>query len=162
MKAQLPLIFAAFLALTFSCTTTQEIPSDLSTLKKEIAMDKNPCFGTCPHYTLTIYEKGIASFEGMKDVKKLGLHTKKLTTKEYEGIMRAFEASNFFELQDDYPSNVSDLPKTAITYHSNGQTKTITGDDLSRPGIVLGLDKLLSQIAESDGYTMNKEKQPND
>ena len=156
MKTLFPL-FLLF-ALFFSCTTTQEIPSDLSTLKKEIQMDKNPCFGTCPHYTLVIYEGGIASFEGKKDVKKMGLHTKKLTSKEYEGVIRAFEASNFHELQDNYPSDLPDAPKTAISYFRNEKPKTVTGD-FSRPPIVLSLDKILSQIAESEGWTMKGEPQ---
>lgn len=155
MKIQLPLILITFFAFTFSCNTTQEIPSDLSTLEKEIEMDKNPCFGSCPHYTLTIYEKGIASFEGKKDVDKLGMHTKKLTPKEYEGVQRAFEASNFFELQDNYPSDLPDAPKTVITYHKDGQSKTVTGD-FTRPAIVLSLDKILTQIAESDGWTLKE------
>ncbi len=149
MKIQLSLI--AVVIFFLACNTTQDIP-DLSQLKKEIEMDKNPCFGTCPHYSLTIYENGYASFEGKRDVKKMGLHTKKLTTKEYEGIHRAFKASNFFELQDNYPSDLPDAPKTVITYHKNGASKTVTGD-FTRPQIVLSLDKILSQIAESDSWT---------
>jgi hypothetical protein len=124
-------------------------------------MDKSPCFGTCPYYTLTIYENGIASFLGKKDVEKLGLHTKRLSKKEYEGVHRAFEASNFFELDDNYPSDLPDAPKTVITYHKNGKSKTVKGD-YSRPQIVLGLDKILSQIAESDGWTLKEAPQIND
>jgi len=155
MKFLLPQFILLLIAFSFSCKTTQTIP-DLNTLKKEIIMDKNPCFGTCPYYTLTIYEKGYASFEGKKDVKKMGLHSKKLSQKEYEGVMRAFKASNFFELDDDYPSQVSDLPKTAITYNKDGKSKTVTGDDLSRPAIVLSLDSLLTQIAQTDGWTSSQ------
>lgn len=161
MVLRLPLGFAAFLAFFFSCNTTQEIPSDLSTLKKEISMDKNPCFGTCPYYTLTIYENGIASFDGKKDVDKLGLHVKKLTAKEYEGVHRAFESSNFFELKDNYPSDLADLPKTVITYQKDGKSKSVTGD-IARPSIVLGLDKILTQIAESDGWTLKTTPSGND
>ena len=124
-------------------------------------MEKNPCFGTCPFYTLTIYENGIASFEGKKDVEKMGLHTKILSPKEYEGVQRAFDASNFFELKDNYPSGLSDLPKTAITYHKDGKSKTVTGD-IERPAIVLGLDKILTQIAESDGWALKENSQSND
>ena len=152
MKPHFFILSLTLLMLSFSCKTTQDI-TDLSQLKKEIEMDKSPCFGTCPHYTLTIYEKGYASFEGKRDVDKMGLHTKKLSSKEYEGIKRAFESSNWFDLQDDYPSSVSDLPKTKITYHDGGESKSVTGDDLSLPSIVKGLDKLLSQIAMSDGWT---------
>ena len=161
MKLQLTLSFLTFILFSYSCKTVEDI-SDLSQLNKEIEMGKSPCFGTCPYYTLTIYEKGIASFEGKKDVDKMGMHTKKLTSKEYEGIKRAFESSNFFELQDEYPSNVSDLPKTTITYHKNGKSKSVKGDDMSRPSIVLGLDNLLSQIAMSDGWTPLNETENND
>ena len=160
MKSPLPQILAAIFLFSLACNTTQEIP-DLSQLKKEIQMDKNPCFGTCPHYTLIIYENGIASFEGKKDVDKLGLHTKKLSSKVYEGILRAFDNSNFFELEDNYPSDLPDAPKTAITYHKNGNSKTVTGD-FTRPQIVLSLDKMLSQIAESDGWTLKEAPQNQD
>ena len=161
MKFKLPQFLIVFLIFSISCKTPQSIP-DLNTLKKEIVMDKNPCFGTCPFYTLTIYEQGYASFEGKKDVNKLGMNTKKLTKKEYDGVMRAFRAANYFELEDDYPSQVSDLPKTAITYNKDGNSKTITGDDLSRPEIVMSLDNILTQIAESEGWTSSQTSNNND
>jgi Domain of unknown function (DUF6438) len=162
MKIRLPQILFTTLILSLSCATTQEIPTDLSSLNKEIQMDKSSCFGTCPYYTLTIYQNGIASFEGKRDVEKLGFHVKKLTPKEYEGVLRAFKASNFFELDDDYPSNVVDLPSTAISYYKNGKSKTVTGNDLSRPTIVMSLDSILKQIAESDGWTMKEALQSDD
>ncbi len=162
MMFRSPLILVILFAFSYSCNTTQEIPADLSTLKKEITMDKHPCFGTCPHYTLTIYENGIASFEGKRDVEKLGLHVKILTKKEYEGVHRAFKASDFFALNDDYPSDLPDLPRTAITYLKEGNSKTVTGDETSLPAIVLSLDKILTQIAESDGWTMKATPQNND
>ena len=125
-------------------------------------MDKNPCFGTCPYYTIIIYEKGYASFEGKKDVEKMGFHKKKLTKKEYEGIKHAFESNNFFELKDNYPSNVPDLPKTTITYNKGDKSKVVTGDELSLPSIVKALDKLLSQIAMSDGWTPQENSENKD
>jgi len=161
MLIRMSLFLVSLFTITFSCNTTQEIPADLGTLNKEIEMDKSPCFGTCLHYTLTIYEKGIASFEGKRDVDKLGLHTKKLTSKEYEGVKHAFEASNFFELEDNYPSDLPDAPKTVITYHKNGKSKTVTGD-FTRPQIILSLDKILTQIAESEGWTLKEAPQGND
>jgi len=158
MKFKFPLILIALFAFSFSCKTTQDIPDDPGTLNIEIQMDKNPCFGSCPYYTLTIYEGGVVSFEGKRDVEKLGLYTKKLSNKEYKGIKHAFEGSNFFELNDNYPSDLPDLPKTAISYHKNGKSKTVTGD-IARPQIVLSLDSLLSQVAESDGWTMKQTSQ---
>lgn len=159
MTPRLYPVFIALFAITFSCNTTQDIPSDLSTLKLELQMDKNPCFGTCPYYTLKIYQGGIASFEGKRDVDKLGWHVKRLSQKEYDGVKRAFGSSNFFELENDYPSDLVDLPKTAISWYKDGNSKTVTGDDTSRPSIVLGLDKILTQIAESDGWKP-KDAQP--
>lgn len=159
MTLRFPMFFAVLTALTFSCNTSQEI-TDLSQLKKEIEMKKGGCFGTCPVYTLTIYENGIASFEGMRDTEKLGLHTKKLSKKDYKGIKHAFQTSNFFTLDDNYPSNVSDLPKIAISYHQNGQSKTVTGD-LGRPQIVVSLENILTQVAESEGWTLKEAAQNN-
>ena len=162
MLSRLPLPLLILLAFSFSCNTTQEIPADLGTLKKEIEMEKNPCFGTCPIYSLTIYENGIVAYEGKKDVDKLGLHVKRLTKKEYEGMQRAFETSDFFALDDDYPTQIPDLPRTTITYHQDGKSKSVTGDDSSRPAIVLGLDKILTQIAASDGWTLRGAPPSND
>jgi hypothetical protein len=162
MTFRFSIILVAVLFFSFSCNTTQDIPSDLSTLKKEVEMDKNPCFGTCPYYTLTIYEGGIASFEGKKDVEKLGLYTKILKPKEYKGVQNAFESSKFFDLDDNYPSGLADLPKTSISYYKNGDSKTVTSDEISRPSIVMGLDNLLTQIAESGGWQLKQATQGND
>lgn len=149
------LLLIALAATTFilSCKTTQEVPEDLTTLTEEIKMQKNPCFGKCPVYTLTIHKGGIATFDGRKFVEKYGIYTKVLSKKEYKKIKKAFNAANFWTLDDDYPSNISDLPKTRLSFTKDGKTKTVVGD-IRRPKVVKDLDKMMAEIGNSDGWTL--------
>ncbi len=149
-KATLLLVFS-FLIL-ISCKSPKET-DDLSTLSEEIIMKKNPCFGKCPAYILTIYKGGIASFDGKQFVKKYGLFTKKLSKSEYKSIKKAFKKADFWSFDDNYPSNIHDLPKTRLTYIHKDKSKTVTGD-INRPQQVKDLEKTLVDLANSEGWTV--------
>ncbi len=151
-KALLYLSLFFIIAFSFSCKTTK-VPEDLSTLTKEIEMTKNPCFGRCPSYVLTIYKGGIMTYDGKKFVPKYGLYTKVLSKSAYNDLKKAFNAANFWALDDNYPSNIPDLPKTRISHVKDGKTKTVVGD-INRPKVVKDLEKQLETIGESEGWTL--------
>jgi hypothetical protein len=146
-------LFYLLLFFTLGACKTTKTSNDPGALIPEIVMQKNLCFGKCPYYTLTIYEGGLVEFDGKKFVEKFGLYNKKLSKKEYRAVKRAFKNADLWSFENTYPSNLSDLPKTQISFTQNNQTKSIIGD-INRPQIVKGLDQLLVSIANSGGWTL--------
>ncbi len=157
MKILLFFLAVGTTVLIWSCKGP-EVTADLSKLEAQFAMKKNPCYGRCPHYVLTIYKGRLAVYKGESNVDKFGVFARKLSRKEYRRIKKAFKKSNFFELQDHYPSKIQDIPKTRITYHGKDSSKTIVGD-INRPKVILELDSLLVAIADAPGWTLREAPQ---
>ena len=71
----------------------------------------------------------------------------RLSKIKYEELIHAFRQSGFFELDEIYRSNVSDLPTTYFYFKDNGEAKTIEvygkwPDDLT------ALDKKLTALID--------------
>ncbi|MEM1216042.1 MAG: DUF6438 domain-containing protein [Bacteroidota bacterium] len=136
-----------FLAATCRPLTTD----DLNKLEPRMKMFKGPCFGSCPVYTLTIYENGIASYEGQRFTDRMGLHTKLLDRTTYQALLKAFDEADMWSFQNAYKAQIPDLATVTITYYKDGESKAVKGKD-GRPAKIVELDKMLTQIAESSGW----------
>ena len=149
-------IFLSFLSLQ-SCKTTKEF-SEMTKEDVLIKMKTGACFGSCPLFTLTIYNGGYAHFHGKRFTTKDGKWLKKLNKETFNGLIAAFDASNFQNFKYEYPSELADLPMISISY----KNKMSRGKD-GRPATLVSLQKLLDKIANSkDGWTQLEASKKND
>ena len=81
------------------------------------------CYGNCPAFTLTITE-GTALFEGHDHVRAKGKRTAKLSSQQFETLLKAWYDGNFYAMREDYcavgcPDGteivVSDVAASSIT-----------------------------------------------
>ena len=79
-----------------------------------IELKKDPCFGFCPVYTFKINGKGHAVYNGDRNVSKEGKWVRQLTPDETNSLFQAFENGDFWALDDEYTSQVTDLPTTWV------------------------------------------------
>lgn len=147
MKIYTLILAFAFFAVFQSCKT----PKEFSELTKDdvlISMTTGACYGSCPIYTLSIYKGGFAHFDGERFTKKEGTWLKKINKKQFDSIVEAFEKSNYTSFQDEYESELADLPTISISYKS----KTVRGKD-GRPAEVVDLQSMLYKIVkEEEGW----------
>jgi len=144
--------------LVVSCKTTKQ--ANQTTAKEAlvtpdealITLDKGGCYGSCPSYELIIYNNRYVSYDGRKDVDKKGTHAKMLSKDSYKAIVKAFDQAGFFDFENEYPSNIPDLPTIKMSYAKNGLTKTVVGKR-ERPEPIHKLQFLLEEIAQSEGWT---------
>ncbi len=122
-----------------SCTAFRGISGD----NIVIEMEKTPCYGQCPVYTIQIDDRGKGLLEGVENIPYLGLHSFRLSRDELEGLKIAFEQIGFFRLEDRYYAHVTDLPTTYLTFRSGSQEKRI----MDYHGAPAELKKLEKQIA---------------
>jgi len=91
-----------------------------------IIFKKTPCFGTCPHYTATIYPDGRVEYEGIRFVQLEGKHELQLPEAIVSAILQKANEIHFSQLQEQYLAGVSDLPSTYLTLPlADGTTKTV-------------------------------------
>lgn len=141
------------LATLLICATSQYAQSlkkiKLEKLDQVIELSKSPCYGSCPVFRLVIYEKGIISYEGERNTRRLGLYAKRLSDTTYQRLLTAFQTTNLWQFKDVYRGQYPDAPTVSITYYEEGDVKTIIGKD-GRPTKVLELEAMLDDIANSD------------
>ena len=112
------------LAMTLCCATIYQ--SDNSLL---ISLEKTRCFGTCPVFTLEIYDDGAAILRGEENFDKIGEYRAALSKKQVKELVKEFRGKGFFAFEDSYSSSASDLPTTYLSFTDKGITKKITDYD---------------------------------
>lgn len=88
-------------------------------------LTKTPCFGKCPAYSVNVYRSGFATYNGKSHVEKTGAHTAHVGTDTMALLLAKAEAIGFFDLEDVYDSQVTDLPTTTIAIAAGGRSKQV-------------------------------------
>lgn len=101
---------------------------------------------------MELFKSGKITFEGIKNVDKIGKFSKKITGRSVKKIITQFEKANFDNFSNDYTGFISDLPTTYISFNHNGKTKTIR-DYFEAPKELKELELILENIANSTGWT---------
>jgi hypothetical protein len=67
-----------------------------------ISLERHPCFGTCPVYTLTLDGSGAVRFEGRRFVKDTGTVTRRVPPARVDSLAAELEAAGYFTFADRY------------------------------------------------------------
>lgn len=158
----LGLLFVSFAAIALTSTGCGAGANmSLNNMNKVIEMSKGPCYGRCPVFTLTIYDKGVASYTGERDTDRLGTYVKRLDKVQMERLLREFKNANLWQYKDAYRGRIPDMQSVSITYYEGAKKKTVTGKEI-RPNSVKWLESLLDQVAQSgDGWVMKEASKDN-
>lgn len=149
---KLPLVLLACLYLTTACETLLTGAQYKESVPK-IVINKGPCFGQCPVYTMTVYDNSWVKYEGERFTDKQGIHVKKLDRLRYEQLVQAFENAKLGQYQRVYPAQVPDLPTVRMIYYDDaGELQEVVGKD-GRPEKVVELEELLDATATSGGWS---------
>jgi hypothetical protein len=105
----------------------QAIPDD--TL---ITLERSPCFGTCPDYTVAISADGTVTFYGKDFVKTKGIAKATLTSENMRQLISEFDGAKYFSLKNKYetkedgcPEEWSDHSVVSTSIKINGAAKSI-------------------------------------
>lgn len=148
-------IWGVLLLILSSCTALKK-GINFEKANKVIEMSKGPCFGSCPIFTISIYDNGWATYNGKLYTDKLGVYVKKVGKARLEEIKRELRLANLWQYSNIYRSTLPDLQSVTINYYEGGRTKTITGKE-GRPVSVVKIETFLDKMAGTSGWT-EKEK----
>lgn len=114
-------------------------------------IQRTPCFGTCPIYTMTIYQGGYVTFHGEKFVDMEGHYEGKSDKNKLEELIESAEEVGFFQLDREYDNpRVTDLPSTIITMAKGESFKTVINRYSGPPSLTdfqKKFDELIKQIS---------------
>lgn len=153
------LLYSVFVLLLAPCNASKNVPASQADDKSkslrtvEFTLQRTACFGKCPVFLLTIDGKtNKATYKGDMNTEKTGTYEKNISDEELGSLVSAFDKADFFGMQDEYnKSQVMDVPSTYISYSVNGKTKKIK-DRWEAPSSLKALEKLLDDVAGSDGW----------
>jgi hypothetical protein len=94
-----------------------------TTLKKDIAkktilfkVERTQCLGKCPAYKLVIFNDGTVSYNGLKNVNRLGKENHTLNSEEFISIKNQLKKLPFSSYLLIYGNHIRDLAKRKFIY----------------------------------------------
>lgn len=88
-------------------------------------IERTPCFGQCPVYSMSIYQSGRAELEGRKFFDFIGTYTVKFTESEMIQIKQWADQSGFWKMNTVFDAPVTDLPSTTTILVTDYGTKWV-------------------------------------
>ncbi len=102
------------------------------------------CFGECPVFEMTIYNNLFVDYNGEMFVEPLGNQSGYISQEQLKELNTLIKKCAFFELENKYDGEVTDLPSAYITVNQNGKSKKIH----ARFNIPVELRKLTKYLSE--------------
>jgi hypothetical protein len=99
-----------------------------------IALSRTNCFGTCPVYSVEIFEDGLVKYTGTQFVQVIGARRGVIPREAVENLVADFLRIDYFSLSDSYETRrdpdgtiwqVSDLPATYTSLRIGNRRKSV-------------------------------------
>jgi len=124
-----------------------------STLK--IRLERTPCLGGCPVYTVEIRGSGDVDFRGAYNVLMTGHHHGTISKQSLQNLVAAFRRANYLSLQDSYEATVSDVPTATSSIEFDGIQKSVVdtlGSEVGMPDAATKVEEAIDQFAGDEKW----------
>jgi hypothetical protein len=130
--------------------------------RSAITLERTPCFGSCPVYTISVSPSGQVTFEGRAHVRQLGTATGQIPKQRVDALLIELQRAGYFGFADRYAVSepacgryVTDLPTVTSSATLGGRTKRIDHDHGcgGAPGALAVLEKRIDEVLGSDRWT---------
>lgn len=91
------------------------------------SLERTPCFGKCPAYTVVIHADGTARYTGRSNAPREGEFTGTVDKAIMQALFDRASSIGFFGFQDKYDAPVTDIPSTIIRMNADGKDKKVVG-----------------------------------
>ena len=118
-----------------------------------ITLERTPCEGICPWYSITILNDGSVRYEGKAYVHVEGVRRKKIPVSDINKLTQKLRDEDFLHWEEKTDLCV-DYPEARITVNLNGQRKLLV-EGCNAPGKVLTLAHELDTISDTKSWVGN-------
>lgn len=137
------------MANTGQWTGKQPFIGTVGTDSPVITLERTPCFGFCPVYSVAVFADGTLIYFGAANVERLGVHMLRVEDFAVESLLHRAQATGYFDWQEAYEQMVMTDQATAITsFRTSDQFKQVTryGGDPNAPVGLLWLEDSIDQL----------------
>lgn len=114
-----------------------------------ITLERGPCFGHCPEYTVTLYGSGRIEFDGRRYVCEMGHHSARAPTYEVRRLVAQMLEAGYFELDWTAGPLATNASTVTSSLRHAGQTRQIEhylGDE-GAPRLLKFLEDRIDAVA---------------
>ena len=131
-------------------------PAAVVSADSRVTMQRMPCFGTCPVYTVDIRADGTVTFTGENFVDSTGTRTAAIAPDSAAALMREMMVRGFHDFADRYTQDAkecgsyhTDAPRVILTLRTSGRVKSVEHDYgcSDAPGALRALQDRVDSIA---------------
>lgn len=90
-----------------------------------VEIEKTPCFGSCPVYTLRIEGNGNATMDVKRFRPQIGVFKQKFAAEEINKLFRYLSNLDWLSFEDTYETYYADLPGTVVVFKHQRTFKRI-------------------------------------
>jgi hypothetical protein len=142
-----PVPLIAFILLSLLSGAQSSAPAD----NFSITLERGPCEGFCPWYSVTILGNGAVRYEGQWYVRIKGVRKDTIPQSGVQKLVRKLRDEDFLHWTEKTDLCV-DYPEVKITATLNGQHKQVL-EGCKAPGKVLELADEIDRISRSHRWT---------
>jgi hypothetical protein len=156
-------LFLILIALAIVFCLTCGVCGDLLDQPGFITLERGPCFGLCPVYSVTVYENGSYIYQGDSNTPHPEYLVGITNETVFSELVSRFDEAGFFGMNDKYTEYlVTDMASAILTVQTGNQIKTVEHyfGDMNAPPILYDLENAvdtvlnLSPVNSSSGYEM--------
>ncbi len=127
-----------------------------------VTLERTPCFGTCPVYTVAISRSGLVRFTGKHHVAQTGEATATIPPARVDSLLAELEAGGYFDFADAYVMDApacgmyaTDSPSIITSATRDGTTKTVRHDRgcSGAPRELSRLEQRIDEVAGTARWT---------
>lgn len=120
-----------------------------------VTLTRDPCFGGCPAYAVTVHGDGRVRFEGWGDVIVPGVREYRIPAAQAEALIEQFRAADFWSLDDAYRGLITDHPTQYLTVTAGRRSKSVedyAGLRAGMPDVVIALERAVDAAAGTERW----------
>lgn len=115
-------VFIALLPI--GCKSSKENTN--SEIVHSVSLQRTPCYGTCPQYTIELNREGVISYSGQRFTDKIGKWELTVPPDSLVDLFAFLDRCDWSQYDSIYPSPYSDLPSVILKLNLNQYVKSIT------------------------------------
>jgi len=150
-------IFVTIAAISFllgfsACKSQKEVFNGTGKGFPIIVLLKTSCFGNqCPAYEMQLLDNRVMLLDARKNMDKSGKYHLVLTKEDFQFVVNAFIDSHFFDFQDEYVADITDLPSMYLTFNFEGKSKKVR-DYYGAPESLKELELIVQSYLDRVGW----------
>ena len=155
------ILVAAALAACHS-STPAPAPAPAADESAAVTLERTPCFGRCPVYSVAIMKSGLVRYEGKRFVADSGADSARIAPAAVESLLAELDRGGYFGFDDRYVSGApacgpyaTDLPSAKTTVDDGNRSKEIQHDHgcSHAPATLSSLEKRIDEVAGTSKWT---------